>query len=127
MTTLDTGTEDLRAEIDPARFAQVLSNLLNNAVQYGARDRPIILHARGEPDTIELQVTNFGAVIPAEMLEQAVTNARSSRTCTWVPVRDSRSKSGRATQMVTARRSCAGTRTATAIRRLRTPPAVTSG
>jgi signal transduction histidine kinase len=60
---------DLRAEIDPARFAQVLSNLLNNAVQYGATDRPIILHARGEPDTIELQVTNFGAVIPAEMLQ----------------------------------------------------------
>ena len=60
---------DLRAEIDPARFAQVLSNLLNNAVQYGAPDRPITLCARGEPDTIELQVTNFGAVIPAEMLQ----------------------------------------------------------
>ena len=60
---------DLRAEIDPARFAQVLSNLLNNAVQYGAPDRPITLSARGEPDTIALQVTNFGEVIPAELLQ----------------------------------------------------------
>ena len=60
---------DLRAEIDPARFAQVLSNLLNNAVQYGATDRPITLLARGTPDTVELKVTNFGAVIPAEMLQ----------------------------------------------------------
>jgi signal transduction histidine kinase len=60
---------DLRAEIDPARFAQVLSNLLSNAVQYGATDRPITLLARGEPDTIELQVTNFGSVIPADMLQ----------------------------------------------------------
>ena len=60
---------DLRAEIDPARFAQVLSNLLNNAVQYGARNRPITLLARGELETVELQVTNFGTVIPAEMLQ----------------------------------------------------------
>jgi len=60
---------DLRAEIDPARFAQVLSNLLNNAVQYGERDRSIALLARGEPDSVELQVTNFGTVIPAEMLQ----------------------------------------------------------
>src|SRR4029077_143058 len=32
---------DLRAEVDPARFGQVLSNLLNNAVQFGAKGRPI--------------------------------------------------------------------------------------
>ncbi len=37
---------DLRAQIDPARLGQVLSNLLNNAIQYGEPGRPITLSAR---------------------------------------------------------------------------------
>jgi len=60
---------DLRAEIDPARLGQVLSNLLNNAIQYGAKGMPITLSARGEADIVVIEVVNQGPVIPADALQ----------------------------------------------------------
>jgi signal transduction histidine kinase len=60
---------DLRAEIDPARLGQVLSNLLNNAVQHGAKGLPITLIARGDGDRVVIEVMNFGPSIPAEALQ----------------------------------------------------------
>lgn len=62
-------TGDLRAEIDPARLGQVLSNLLNNAVQYGERGAPITLSAHGEPKSIRIEVGNHGPAIPQEVLQ----------------------------------------------------------
>jgi signal transduction histidine kinase len=60
---------DLHAQVDPSRLGQVLSNLLNNGVQHGKKGLPITLLARGEADTVVIQVMNLGPTIPAEALQ----------------------------------------------------------
>jgi len=60
---------DLDGSFDSARLEQVLGNLLNNAVQHGAADSPVILEAHGAPDTITVQVKNHGPAIPADALQ----------------------------------------------------------
>lgn len=60
---------DLRAQIDPARLEQDLSNLLNNAIQYGTTGLPITLSARGGRDVVEIDARNQGAVIPQDALQ----------------------------------------------------------
>jgi signal transduction histidine kinase len=60
---------DLRAQVDPARLGQVLSNLLNNAIQHGTTGVPITLSARGERESVVLEVRNQGPVIPPDALQ----------------------------------------------------------
>ena len=60
---------ELEGRFDAERLQQVLSNLLNNAVQHGARDQPITLSARGETDKVTVQVKNYGRAIPADQLQ----------------------------------------------------------
>src|SRR5437868_1726180 len=57
---------DLEGQFDSERLQQVLSNLLNNAVQHGARNQPITLSAHGEGDRITVQVKNHGRPIPTD-------------------------------------------------------------
>ncbi len=54
---------------DGARISQALSNLVGNAVQHGARDRPIEVELRGEPDRVVLSVHNEGQLIPQHQLQ----------------------------------------------------------
>jgi signal transduction histidine kinase len=60
---------ELEGWFDGERLQQVLSNLLNNAVQHGATLEPITLRAYGEPEEITVQVRNQGRPIPAEQLQ----------------------------------------------------------
>jgi signal transduction histidine kinase len=60
---------DLSGAFDGARLQQVFSNLLNNAVQYGAKDSPVLLEARGAPDSVSVQVKNDGVAIPHDALQ----------------------------------------------------------
>ena len=60
---------NLEGYFDRARFQQVISNLLINAVKYSERGTPITLSARSEPETIIVQVTSFGEPIPTESLQ----------------------------------------------------------
>lgn len=60
---LDT-SGDLAGNYDADRMQQVLSNLLNNAVQHGARDKPIKVSVCGDDAAVVLRVQNFGPVIP---------------------------------------------------------------
>jgi sigma-B regulation protein RsbU (phosphoserine phosphatase) len=53
-------TKAVRA--DPARIGQLLSNLLGNALTYGALNEPIVVAARTE-EQFELSVSNSGAPI----------------------------------------------------------------
>lgn len=59
----------LQGRFDAERIHQVLANLLNNAVQHGARSQPIILRAHGDADKITLQVRNYGRPIPPDQLQ----------------------------------------------------------
>jgi signal transduction histidine kinase len=54
---------------DAARMHQVVSNLLNNAVQHGQRGFPVILIARAGEDGLVVQVKNRGRPIAPELLQ----------------------------------------------------------
>jgi signal transduction histidine kinase len=54
---------------DPVRFAQILSNLLNNAAKYTPPGGQIALKAEHRGDEVEVTVTDNGIGIPAESLE----------------------------------------------------------
>jgi len=61
---------DFSGNVDPARFQQVLSNLLNNAAKYAKRNSPVTLLVSGErQETITVQVKNYGHPIPPESLQ----------------------------------------------------------
>ena len=51
---------------DPDRLAQVLSNLLGNALQYSPPDSPVGVVSRGVEDGVVLEVHNEGTPIPPE-------------------------------------------------------------
>lgn len=60
---------ELHGQFDGERMRQVLSNLLNNAVQHGGSREPITLRAYGDPDEVMVQVKNVGRPIPANQLQ----------------------------------------------------------
>lgn len=51
---------------DPARIAQLFSNLLGNAISHGAPDQPVRVEASASAEMFELSVANGGAAIPEE-------------------------------------------------------------
>ncbi|MFC0384586.1 sensor histidine kinase [Muricoccus vinaceus] len=53
---------------DQARIAQLLSNLLGNALTHGAADSPIRIGAATENNSFELWVANSGTPIPPDVL-----------------------------------------------------------
>ncbi len=53
---------------DDNRMAQVLSNLLGNAVQYGTEDTPVVLRLEARQKEVLLCVENMGKVIPADKI-----------------------------------------------------------
>jgi PAS domain S-box-containing protein len=60
--------ESIAIEADPVRVAQVLSNLLNNAVKYTEEGGKIWITAKAEKAHVTLSVKDSGMGIPAEML-----------------------------------------------------------
>ncbi len=71
-----TGRIDLRIDLpervnaDRARIAQMLSNLLGNALTHGASDKPVAVMALVQDGVFELSVANGGAQIPAAALDK---------------------------------------------------------
>ncbi|HAT31540.1 MAG TPA: two-component sensor histidine kinase [Janthinobacterium sp.] len=59
----------LIASFDSIRLQQMVTNLLINAAQYGAKGHEVTLDAAGLEDAITIKVANFGPVIPAESLK----------------------------------------------------------
>jgi signal transduction histidine kinase len=55
---------------DPGRLAQLLSNLVGNALTYGAATRPIRVTAVANAAFFELSVANAGDAIPPAVLER---------------------------------------------------------
>lgn len=58
---------------DPARIAQLFSNLLGNAISHGAEDRPIQVAAHVTDGLLRLQVANEGPPIPKEKIPELFT------------------------------------------------------
>jgi signal transduction histidine kinase len=60
---------DVSGEFDPDRIAQLLSNLLTNALAYSPPDQPVQVELRGSESAVEIAVSNAGPVIPPEERE----------------------------------------------------------
>jgi signal transduction histidine kinase len=58
---------DLHGYWDFERLKQMISNLLINAIQHGG-GKPVRVTAKGDDDSVFLEVHNLGAPIPEEML-----------------------------------------------------------
>ena len=58
----------LTGRFDPRRIQQLLSNLLNNAVQYRGQGEPVTLRAQAIGEELVIRVRNTGSVIPAASL-----------------------------------------------------------
>jgi len=61
---------DTRAELDPDRIAQVLGNLLSNAVNHSAPSTRVGIHVHGQESSVVVAVHNRGSVIPPERLRE---------------------------------------------------------
>ncbi len=59
---------DLRGRWDPGRVAEVISNLVGNALVHGAHDSPVRLSLAEEDGTVILAVSNRGPTIPEQFL-----------------------------------------------------------
>ena len=60
--------DDMIVRCDPDRIAQMLSNLLGNALTHGDENVPITVTANADADVFELVVANGGKAIPADIL-----------------------------------------------------------
>lgn len=61
---------NLRGHWDSARLSQVLSNLLSNAFNHGAKGTPITVTAHGADAQVEFSVHNHGPSIPQDQFQQ---------------------------------------------------------
>jgi PAS domain S-box-containing protein len=61
-------TGDGHGTWDPARLAQVVSNLVANALEHGARQAPVRVSVAGDADDVVLKVENQGPPIPPDLL-----------------------------------------------------------
>lgn len=59
---------DGEGEWDPDRLAQVVSNLVSNALRYSPPGTPVKVSTRAEPKTVVVEVHNLGRPIPPELL-----------------------------------------------------------
>lgn len=60
--------ENLLATVDPRRMRQLLRNLVENAVDHGASDRPVRVSVRHGTGACEITVTNEGTPLPEDVL-----------------------------------------------------------
>lgn len=60
----------LVGSFDAVRLQQLVTNLLINAAQHGARHCPVRVDAAADANTLTLRVTNTGTPIPVESLER---------------------------------------------------------
>jgi signal transduction histidine kinase/CRP-like cAMP-binding protein len=60
---------DPGGSFDVARLQQAIGNLLNNALQHGAADAPVVVEVHGGSDEVRVRVINQGVPIPVEALQ----------------------------------------------------------
>lgn len=75
--------EGLSGKWDPGRIAQMLSNLVGNAIEHGAPDGEVLIRATDADDQVKIEVQNEGAPIPpnrrSQLFEPFTRGATQSR------------------------------------------------
>ena len=66
--------------VDPERIAQVMTNLVGNAVRYSPDGAPVTVTTELLPDDVEIRVVDRGIGIPAEDLETIFHRYQRSRS-----------------------------------------------
>ncbi len=79
-TLLFAADGDTRGVWDRARLAQVVSNLVSNAIQYGKRDAAIAVEVDGEDGGVTLCVRNQGPTIAPDLLSSIFEPFRRQHT-----------------------------------------------
>lgn len=69
-TILHDKSGDAHAELDQDRIAQVVSNLVGNALQHSIATTPVRVETRGEPEEVVFVVANDGRPIPDNVKAQ---------------------------------------------------------
>ncbi|UVC07361.1 sensor histidine kinase KdpD [Rhizobium sp. TH2] len=69
-TEMDVPSDLPMVRVDPVLFEQVLFNLIDNAAKYAPEDTTIHIAARGESQSVILEITDEGPGIPPEDLER---------------------------------------------------------
>lgn len=69
---------EVRGVWDRDRLAQVVTNLVANAVAHGAGDSPVWIRSHGEEEVVTLEVTNLGNPIPPERMPHLFDPFRKS-------------------------------------------------
>jgi len=59
---------DTAGECDATRIGQLFSNLIGNAIQYGAKNLPIHVSVNGDAQGVSISIHNHGDPIPANQL-----------------------------------------------------------
>jgi signal transduction histidine kinase len=59
---------DLRGRWDRGRLSQVLTNLMGNAIEHGARETPVRVIIEGAGDEVLIAIHNHGVPIPASLI-----------------------------------------------------------
>lgn len=57
-------------ETDAGKVHQIVSNLIDNAIKYGGKDKPICVQARKEGEGVTISVTDRGPGVPPEMQDR---------------------------------------------------------
>ncbi len=70
---------DLKGSWDPDRVAQVLSNLVGNAIEYAAEETSVSIDARSDGPDVVVEVRNAGASIPPDVLPHIFEPFRRAR------------------------------------------------
>jgi signal transduction histidine kinase len=83
----------LTAHFDEARIAQMLSNLIGNALQHGSDDAPITVDVSSTPADISIAVINRGPTIPDEKVA-SIFDPFVRLTCAQDPPKNERTSLG---------------------------------
>lgn len=70
---------------DPDRIAQMLTNLVVNALAYGSPDRPVTVRVGGDAQQVALSVHNHGEPIAAELRDELFEPLRRGDPARGVP------------------------------------------
>jgi PAS domain S-box-containing protein len=76
---------DCSGSFDADRLAQVLTNLVDNALKYGPPETPVSVTLRSEADTVCFSVENEGPAIPTELLPRIFEPLQRGDTTAFDP------------------------------------------